>query len=180
MADKKETKNAQAEAEVKETEKTEAEAEEKKTDGKDEEVEKLKKDLAEANDKFLRTMAEYENFRKRSQKEKEAIYSDSKSEISAKFLPVLDNFERAALADGDFDSYKKGVEMTVKQLLEVFTGLGIESFGEKGDKFDPALHNGVMHIDDEELPENSVAEVFMKGYKMGDKIIRHATVKVAN
>lgn len=142
---------------------------------------KLRQELDEANDKLLRTVAEYDNFRKRSQKEKEAIYSDSKSDIASKFLPVLDNFERAASAStDDFEGYKKGIEMTVKQLLDVFTALGIESFGEKGDAFDPNLHNGVMHVDDDTLPENSVAEVFMKGYKMGDKVIRAATVKVAN
>lgn len=183
MADKKK-KNAETEAPVKETEAEaakEEKAEEKAPENGASEAEKLKKELAEANDKWLRTMAEYDNFRKRSQKEKEAIYSDSKSDIASKFLPVLDNFERAAgSAENDFEGYKKGVEMTVKQLLDVFTSLGIESFGEKGDEFDPNLHNGVMHIDDEELPENSLAEVFMKGYKIGDKVIRPATVKVAN
>lgn len=185
MADKKK-KNAENEAPVteKETDTAAAEneaAEEKTPETDASETEKLKKELAEANDKWLRTVAEYDNFRKRSQKEKEAIYSDSKSDIASKFLPVLDNFERASAAsENDFEGYKKGVEMTVKQLLDVFTSLGIESFGEKGDEFDPNLHNGVMHIDDEELPENSLAEVFMKGYKIGDKVIRPATVKVAN
>ena len=180
MAEKKKTKKTEAETEVKEESKAEdtVEKEEKKTEP--DETEKLKKELAEANDKWLRTMAEYENFRKRSQKEKEAIYTDSKSDIAAKFLPVLDNFERAAVSTEDFEGYKKGIEMTVKQLLEVFAGMGIESFGEKGDTFDPNIHNGVMHVEDEELPENSIADVFMKGYKMGDKVIRHATVKVAN
>ncbi len=180
MAEKKKNKKTEAEAEVKEESKAEdtVEKEEKKTEP--DETEKLKKELDEANDKWLRTMAEYENFRKRSQKEKEAIYTDSKSDIAAKFLPVLDNFERAAVSTEDFEGYKKGIEMTVKQLLEVFAGMGIESFGEKGDTFDPNIHNGVMHVEDEELPENSIADVFMKGYKMGDKVIRHATVKVAN
>ena len=185
MAEKKK-KNAENEAPVKEKETdTAAEgneaAEEKAPETDASETEKLKKELAEANDKWLRTVAEYDNFRKRSQKEKEAIYSDSKSDIASKFLPVLDNFERASAAsENDFEGYKKGVEMTVKQLLDVFASLGIESFGEKGDEFDPNLHNGVMHVDDEELPENSITEVFMKGYKIGDKVIRAATVKVAN
>ena len=147
----------------------------------DAEPEKLRKELAEANDKWLRTAAEYDNFRRRSQKEKEAIYGDSKSDIVSKFLPVLDNFERAAASSADdFEGYKKGIEMTVKQLLDVFTAIGIESFGEKGDTFDPNIHNGVMHIDDDSLPENSIADVFMKGYKSGDRIIRPAMVKVAN
>ena len=187
MADKK--KKNEAGPEIKKagetaeetTEQTAAVNEEAKTDESASEIEKLRQELAQANDKWLRTVAEYDNFRKRSQKEKEAIYADSKSDIASKFLPVLDNFERAAAASGDdFEGYKKGIEMTVKQLLDVFTALGIESFGEKGDEFDPNLHNGVMHVDDESLPDNSIAEVFMKGYKLGDKIIRAATVKVAN
>ena len=120
------------------------------------------------------------NFRKRSVKEKEAIYSDSKSDIVGKLLPVIDNFERAAAAQSDYESYKKGIEMTVKQLLDVFSSLGVEAFGEKGEEFDPNIHNGVMHIDDESLGENVIADVYAKGYKMGDRIIRHATVIVAN
>ena len=183
MAEKKKTKKTENEPEVKEEPAAvpeEEAAEPKEETAVPDETEKLKKELADANDKWLRTMAEYENFRKRSQKEKEAIYTDSKSDIAAKLLPVLDNFERAAASTEDFEGYKKGIEMTVKQLLDVFTSMGIESFGEKGEEFDPNIHNGVMHIDDEELPENSIAEVFMKGYKTGDKVIRHATVKVAN
>ncbi len=184
MAEKKKTKKTENEPEVKEEPTAAPEEETAETQTETEtaadETEKFKKELADANDKWLRTMAEYENFRKRSQKEKEAIYTDSKSDIAAKLLPVLDNFERAAASTEDFESYKKGIEMTVKQLLDVFTSMGIESFGEKGEEFDPNIHNGVMHIDDEELPENSIAEVFMKGYKTGDKVIRHATVKVAN
>ena len=125
-------------------------------------------------------MAEYDNFRKRSQNEKEAIFSDSKTDIVSKFLPVIDNFERASAAETDLESYKKGIEMTVNQLLEVFTSLGVEAYGAKGDEFDPNIHNGVMHIDDENLGENVISEVYMKGYKMGDKVIRHATVIVAN
>ena len=185
MAENKKKKNAdktapEAEETVTQEETAPAEAEEKEAEDGGAELEKLKGELAEANDKWLRTMAEYENFRKRSQKEKEAIYTDSKSDIAAKFLPVLDNFERAAASADDFEGYKKGIEMTVKQLLDVFTSLGIESYGEKGEAFDPNIHNGVMHIDDESLPDNSIAEVFMKGYRLGDKVIRHATVKVAN
>ena len=143
-------------------------------------IKALNEQVAQLNDRLLRTAAEYDNFRKRSQKEKEAIYADSKAELVAKFLPVLDNFERAAAAGSDFEGYKKGIEMTVKQLLEVFTAVGVESFGEKGDAFDPNIHNGVMHIDDEGFGDSEIAEVFMKGYKLGDRVIRHATVKVAN
>ena len=175
----KEKKNASEAPEVKETEKAAAE-ETAAADERDAIIEELNKKLADANDKYLRTVAEYDNFRKRSQKEKEAIFSDSKTDIIGKLLPVIDNFERAALAETDLESYKKGIEMTVNQLLDVFKSLGVEAFGEKGEEFDPNIHNGVMHIDDENLGENVISEVYMKGYKMGDKVIRHATVIVAN
>ncbi len=157
-----------------------AAAEETQPAQEESETEKLKQQLADANDKFLRTLAEYDNFRKRSQKEKDAIFADVKADTIAKYLPVIDNFERAAAADADPDSYRKGVEMTVKQLLDVLSALGVEAFGAQGDAFDPNLHNGVMHEDNEELAENVVTDVFQKGYKLGDRVIRHATVKVAN
>ncbi len=145
------------------------------------EVEELKKLNSELNDKLLRTLAEYDNFRKRSQKEKEAIFTDSKADIIGKLLPVIDNFERAAAAENtDLENYKKGVEMTVKQLLDVLSSFSVEAFGAVGEEFDPNIHNGVMHIEDDTLGENVIADVFMKGYKMGDRIVRHATVKVAN
>lgn len=145
------------------------------------ELEDLKKLNAELNDKLLRTLAEYDNFRKRSQKEKEAIFSDSKADVIGKLLPVIDNFERAAAAENtDLENYKKGVEMTVKQLLDVLSSFSVEAFGKVGDEFDPNIHNGVMHIEDDTLGENVIADVFMKGYKMGDRVVRHATVKVAN
>lgn len=144
------------------------------------ELQALTSKLEETSDKLLRTLAEYDNFRKRSQKEKEALYGDIKADTVSRFLPVIDNFERAALSTGDFEAYKKGIEMTVAQLLDVLKNLGVEAFGEKGENFDPNIHNGVMHEENEELGENTVSDVFLKGYKMGDKIIRHATVKVAN
>ena len=98
-----------------------------------------------------------------------------------KLLPVIDNFERAAAAENtDLENYKKGVEMTVKQLLDVLSSFSVEAFGKVGDEFDPNIHNGVMHIEDDTLGENVIADVFMKGYKMGDRVVRHATVKVAN
>ena len=174
----KDKKKAQTE-ESPETVEKEAAAEET-ADERETLIEELNKKLLEANDKYLRTVAEYDNFRKRSQKEKEAIFSDSKTDIIGKFLPVIDNFERAASAETDLESYKKGIEMTVNQLLDVFKSLGVEAYGEKGEEFDPNIHNGVMHIDDEALGENVIADVYMKGYKLGDKVIRHATVIVAN
>lgn len=172
-------KAAQAEAAAPETgAPAEEEAPAKQT--AESEAEALQKKVDELNDRLLRTLAEYDNFRRRSQKEKEALYGDTKAETVAKFLPVIDNFERAAGAAADFESYKKGIEMTVKQLFDVLASLGVEAFGEAGEPFDPLIHNGVMHVDDPELGENTVAEVFMKGYKMGDRVIRHATVKAAN
>ena len=174
---------AQPEEAVEPAEETEKEAAEKTAEPETEqpdELETLKKQVAELNDKLLRTAAEYDNFRRRSQKEKEAIYSDSKVEIIGKLLPVIDNFERASAAEADAENYKKGIEMTVKQLLDALTAMGVEAFGATGESFDPNIHNGVMHVDDESLGENVIADVFIKGYKMGNKVIRHASVKVAN
>lgn len=144
-------------------------------------IDKLQKEYDELNDRYMRTLAEYDNFRKRSQKDIESRVSYTKTDLLSKILPVIDNFERAAFnADADFEGYKKGIEMTVNQFIEILKGLGVEAFGEVGEEFDPNFHNGVMHIDDESLGENVIADVFMKGYKIGDKIIRPATVKVAN
>ena len=143
--------------------------------------EKLTAELNETKDKLLRVMAEYDNFRKRSQKEKEMAYGDTKASTIAEFLPVYDNFVRAMSAEtADLDSFKKGIEMIFNQYGETFKKLGVESFGEKGDEFDPNIHNAVMHGDDEELPENSISDVFSTGYKMGDRVIRPAIVKVVN
>ena len=145
------------------------------------ELEKLRGDYDELNDRYMRTLAEYDNFRKRSQKDIESRVSYTKSDILSKILPVIDNFERAAFnADADFEGYKKGIEMTVNQFMDILKSMGVEAFGEVGEEFDPNFHNGVMHIDDENLGENVIADVFMKGYKIGEKVIRPATVKVAN
>ena len=143
--------------------------------------EKLTAELNETKDKLLRVMAEYDNFRKRSQKEKEMAYGDTKASTIAEFLPVYDNFIRAMSAEAtDLDSFKKGIEMIFNQYGETFKKLGVESFGEKGEAFDPNIHNAVMHGEDEELPENSISDVFSTGYKMGDRVIRPAIVKVVN
>ncbi|MCD7828533.1 MAG: nucleotide exchange factor GrpE [Clostridiales bacterium] len=153
----------------------------KKSDKKSDEIKKLKDEYAALNDRYMRTLAEYDNFRKRTQKDLDSRASNAKIGVLEKILPVVDNFERAAFnSDADFDNYKKGIEMTVKQLLEILSSLGVESFGEKGDAFDPNIHNAVMHVEDENAGENEVVDIFMKGYKIGDKIIRPATVKVAN
>ena len=131
-------------------------------------------------DAHLRCAAEYDNFRKRTVKEKEASYGNGKADAVAKMLPIYDNLERALLQPTEDAAYKKGVEMTMTELLKIFTGLGVEVFGNVGDTFDPNLHNAVMHIENEELPENSLAAVFQKGFKIGDKVVRFAMVQVAN
>ena len=132
------------------------------------------------HDAHLRLAAEYDNFRKRTVKEKEASYGNGKADAVAKMLPVYDNLERALNQPTEDEAYKKGVEMTMNELVKIFTGLGVEIFGEKGDQFDPNLHNAVMHIDDETLEENAIAMVFQKGFKLGDKVVRFAMVQVAN
>ena len=132
------------------------------------------------HDQFLRLAAEFDNFRKRTIKEKESAYSHGKADTLAKLLPVYDNLERALMQETADAAYKKGVEMTMNELVKIFTGLGVEIFGEPGDNFDPELHNAVMHIENEELGENTIAAVFQKGFKIGDKVVRFAMVQVAN
>ncbi len=145
------------------------------------EAEKLQAALDEANDKFLRLAAEYDNYRKRTAKEKAELNNACKSAVIAELLPVIDNLDRALAHNTDNpDEYKKGVEMIGSQFCAVLEKLGIESFGEAGDAFDPNLHNAVMHVEDENLGENTVAAVFAKGYRLGEKVIRPATVQVAN
>ena len=131
-------------------------------------------------DAHLRVAAEFDNFRKRTIKEKEASYGNGKADAVAKMLPIYDNLERALNQVCEDAAYKKGVEMTMNELLKIFTGLGVEVFGAPGDAFDPNLHNAVMHIDDESLGENVIAQVFQKGFKIGEKVVRFAMVQVAN
>ena len=143
--------------------------------------EELQKQLDEKNDQLLRTLAEYDNFRKRSQREKEALYAECKASVINALLPVADNFDRIfANPDGALEDYKKGVEMTFRQFSDVFKNLGIEAFGEVGEEFDPNFHNAVMHTEDDSVGENTITNVLVKGYKLGDKIIRPAMVAVAN
>ena len=131
-------------------------------------------------DAHLRVAAEFDNFRKRTIKEKEASYGNGKADAVAKMLPVYDNLERALNQETTDAAYKKGVEMTMNELVKIFTSLGVEVFGNVGDAFDPNLHNAVMHIDSEELEENTISQVFQKGFKIGDKVVRFAMVQVAN
>lgn len=141
----------------------------------------LEDQLNDAKDQLLRTAAEYANFRARSAKEKEQMYSNAKSDVIASILPSIDNLERALAQDTtDADAIIKGVEMTLNGLMASLEKLGVEAYGESGDEFDPNLHNAIMHIDDEELGENVITEVFQKGYKINDRIIRPAMVKTAN
>ena len=131
-------------------------------------------------DAHLRVASEFDNFRKRTVKEKEASYGNGKADAVAKMLPVYDNLERALNQETSDAAYKKGVEMTMNELVKIFTSLGVEIFGNVGDEFDPNLHNAVMHIENEDLGENSISAVFQKGFKIGDKVVRFAMVQVAN
>ena len=132
------------------------------------------------HDSYLRLAADYDNFRKRTVKEKEASYGNGRADAVAKILPIYDNLERALNQETSDAAYKKGVELTMNELLKIFTGLGVEVFGNPGDAFDPNLHNAVMHIDDENLGENVISQVFQKGFKIGEKVVRFAMVQVAN
>ena len=136
--------------------------------------------LAAAEDKYLRLAAEYDNFRKRSAKEKESAWTDSKASTAAAFLPVYDNLERALKAPCSDEAYQKGVEMTMNQLKDVLNKLGIEEIPALGEKFDPNYHNAVMHVDDDTVEDNTIVEVFQAGFKTGEKVVRFAMVKVAN
>ena len=132
------------------------------------------------HDTYLRLAAEFDNFRKRTVKEKDQSYGNGKADAVSKFLPIYDNLERALNQPTEDAAYKKGVELTMNELIKILNGLGVEIFGAPGDAFDPALHNAVMHIEDESLGENVVAQVFQKGFKLGDKIVRFAMVQAAN
>ncbi len=145
-----------------------------------EELEKLRKQMDEKEEQYLRLAAEYDNFRKRSQKEKEGIYQGAKSDAVAAFLPVYDNLERALKQETADEAYKKGVEMTMTGLKDILSKLGVEEIPALGATFDPSLHNAVMHVEDESAGENTVVEVFQSGFKLGEKVIRFAMVKVAN
>ena len=136
--------------------------------------------LLQEQNKFLRLAAEYENYRKRTAKEKESIWADAKASVVTSFLPVYDNLERALKQDTADEAYKKGVEMTMTQLKEVLSKLGVPEIEAAGQPFDPKLHNAVMHVEDEAFGENTVAEVFQAGFQLGEKVIRFAMVKVAN
>ncbi len=142
--------------------------------------EALEKEKAALDDKYLRICAEYDNFRRRSQKEKDNLYGDIKANTVQQFLPVYDNLSRALKQGTEDEAYRKGVEMIMTQFESTLEKLGVTAIECLGEKFDPELHNAVMHVDDEEKGENEIVEVFQKGFKLGDKVIRFAMVKVAN
>ena len=145
-----------------------------------EQMELAAKQLESVKDQFVRLTAEYENYRRRTAREKESIWADAKGEAAAAFLPVYDNLERALKQETADEAYKKGVEMTMAQLKTVLEKLGITEIEALGQPFDPKVHNAVMHVEDEGLGENVVAEVFQAGFQLGDKVIRCSMVKVAN
>ena len=152
----------------------------RKPSKEEEKIAALEKEKADLNDKFLRICAEYDNFRKRSQKEKDALYGDIKANTVTQFLPVYDNLERALKQNTEDEAYKKGVEMIMTQFCTTLEKMGVTEIKCLGEKFDPTMHNAVMHVDDEEKGENEIVEVFQMGFKLGDKVIRFAMVKVAN
>lgn len=161
------------------TETCESEVSEASEVSDNDELDNLKEELESAKDKFLRLTAEYDNYRKRTIKEKEGIYSDAYIDVLKEIIPIIDNLERAIAADGNLEDLKKGIEMTIKGCQDSFAKLGVEEIDASGE-FDPNVHNAVMHIEDENLGKNTIAEVFQKGYKKDDKIIRYSMVKVAN
>ena len=167
--DQTEKENLQEEKETPEEPKAEKSAEDT-----------LKEELSAMNDKYVRILAEYDNFRKRSQKEKDAIYPRATCDTVEKFLPILDNFERAMASECADETFKKGMEMIFQSFLQTLKSLNVEMIGEEGETFDPQLHNAVMHIDDEAYGDNEIVQVLQRGYRIGDRVIRYAMVKVAN
>ena len=176
MAKKEKQLMQEAEAEVKEPQTPEATEETPETTQADPWEEKYNAE----HDSLLRLAADYDNFRKRTIKEKEQSYGNGKADAVEKLLPIYDNLERALNQPTEDAAYKKGVEMTMSELVKIFTALGVEIFGECGDAFDPNIHNAVMHIEDESLGENVIHQVFQKGFRIGSKIVRFAMVQVAN
>lgn len=158
----------------------ETEKKEKKKSKKDGEIEALKAELDLKNDQLMRTAAEFDNFKKRTERERASIAEFAKAGLIKQLLPILDNIDRASAADHGSADYIKGIEMIVKQFEAIVSNLNIEEIAKEGDTFDPNFHEAVMHIEDETLGENVIAQVLQKGYKIGDTVIRAAMVKVAN
>ena len=166
-------------AEEVKTEETASEEKKKKSKKNDKLLEEKEAQINELNDKYLRLAAEYDNFRRRSAKEREGIYADAYASAMSAIMPVIDNLERAAMYN-DAEKVRAGLELTFKSFADTLERLDIKAFGEAGETFDPNIHNAVMHVEDEEKGEGEIVEVFQKGYIKGDKVIRYAMVKVAN
>jgi molecular chaperone GrpE len=145
----------------------------------EEENKKYSNEIETYKERLARTAAEYDNFRRRTVKEKEGIYTDACEDVLKNILPVLDNLERAYTVNGSIDDIKKGIEMTIRQFNDALAKLQVEEIATDVE-FDPNLHNAVMHVEDESLGKNSIVEVFQKGYKKGNKVLRFSMVKVAN
>ena len=169
-----------AETEKKQEETVETEKTPKKKNKKDLEIENLKAELEQKNDLLLRTAAEFDNYKKRTEREKLTVAEFAKAGLIKQLLPILDNIDRASLVEKDTPDYIKGIEMIVKQFETLAGNIGISEVANVGDEFNPEMHEAVMHIEDETLGENVIAEVLQKGYKIGDTVIRAAMVKVAN
>ena len=160
---------------------TQTDKKEKKQGSKKKKDNELEEKFKQLNDTYLRMLAEYDNYRKRTQKEKESMFSDGISKVVSAILPVIDNFERALISDSSDEEFKNGVDMIYKQLVTTLEGLGVRELECQGKVFDPTMHNAIMHIDDEQYGENEIVEVFQKGYIYKDEtVLRHAVVKVAN
>ena len=178
MSKKNNDQNQVPEETKEETPEEVTEASQEKQESSQEEA--LQQALREQEDKYLRLLAEYDNYRKRSQKEKENAWTTARADTIKELLPVYDNLERALKQETADEAYAKGVQMTMTQLKEVLAKLGIEEIPALGEPFDPNLHNAVMHVEDEGAGENIIVDVFQTGFRSGDKVVRFAMVKVAN
>ena len=158
----------------------EAKAEEAKKEEKPSELDTVKEQLAKEHDGYLRLAAEYDNYRKRTTKEKENVYADAKADTVKEFLGVLDNLERGLAQFAEGDPHRQGMELICRQFLAVLEKLGVTRIEAQGQPFDPQKHDAVMHVEDENVGENTVVEVLQQGYQLGDKVLRFAMVKVAN
>ena len=178
MADKENKKNKKKAQEPQEEPQEQPEATE--APDQSDPVQELQEKLDAQHEAHLRLAAEYDNFRKRTQKEKEASYANGKADTIGKLLPIYDNLERALNQPTEDAAYKKGVEMTMAELEKIFQGLGVSAYGQAGAACDPNLHSAVMHTQDESQGENVITQVFQKGFRMGERVIRFAMVQVAN
>ncbi|MGP1361465.1 MAG: nucleotide exchange factor GrpE [Candidatus Fimenecus sp.] len=169
-------------AEEKKTQKAKTSKSKKDDNAKiQEKLSELEKNLADEKDKYLRTLAEYDNYRRRTKEEKQNLFTEAKADVFGELLPILDDFERAEGAENvSYEDYKTGTEMIFSKLKKALEKAGAECYGESGDSFDPNIHTAVMHVEDESFKAEEIVEVFQKGYKIGDKVIRRAMVKVAN